>query len=74
MDILSHTLSGIIDFQVKPGNNPIIYVALEKNFSINEKLISDKLLELTEVKFEICFQKLENMKKKGLRNKYSHII
>ena len=74
MDILSHALSGILDFQVKPGNNPIIYIALEKNSNINKKLISDKLLKLTQVQFEICFQNLENMKKKGLRNKYSHII
>ena len=74
MDILSHSLNGVLDFQVKPGNSPIIYIALEKNSNLNKKLISDKLLELTDVKFEICFQKLENMKKKGLRNKYSHII
>ena len=74
MDILSHSISGILDFQVKPGNNPIVYIALEKNSNINKKIVSDKLLELTEVQFEICFQKLEDMKKKGLRNKYSHII
>ena len=74
MDILSHSLSGILDFQVKPGNNPKLYIALEENSDLTEKLIYEKLYKLTAVKFEIIIQKLSDLKKKGLRNKFSHII
>ena len=74
MDILNHSLSGILDFQISHGENPKLYILLSNDSNLTSQDVKVKMHELTAVKFEVMILKANEFKKLGLRNKFSHIL
>ena len=74
MDILNHSLSGILDFQISHGANPKLYILLSNDSNLTSQDVKVKIHELTTVEFEVIILKTNEFKKLGLRNKFSHIL
>lgn len=74
MDILNHSLNGILDFQLSHGEFPKLYILLSKDSNLTSDNVKVKLYDLTNVHFEVMILKSYEFKKMGLRNKFSHIL
>ena len=74
MDIINHRLNGVIDFQLKEGINPILYMSLENNSTETRESIIDKLKKYAKTEFEVYIIPYSSFKRKGIRDKFVHWI
>ena len=74
MDIINHRLDNVIDFQLKEGVNPILYMSLTKDSKDTQESIKEKLKKYANVDFEIHIIPYTSFERKGIRDKFVHWI
>ena len=74
MDIINHRLNGVIDFQLKEGVNPILYMSLTKDSKDTQESVKEKLKKYANVDFEIHIIPYTSFERKGIRDKFVHWI
>ena len=74
MDIINHRLDKVIDFQLKEGMNPILYMSLTEDSKETRDSVREKLKKYANVDFEINIIPYTSFERKGIRDKFVHWI
>jgi hypothetical protein len=74
MDVISHRLAGVLDFQVTPGERPVLSVCLSRDSPETEDTVRTKLYRYTGTFFTVKQVTYDAFYRNGIRQKFSHVV